>query len=294
LEVVFVGGTGRSGTHVIAKLLGRSSRYRKVPIEVRFHVDAGGFPDLLAGRTTPERFLVRLRGKWWKRVQTLRSRGLHHIVPRDRLDEAADDFAGAYEADPLAACRGLFLALLAPLADERGKPDLVEMSCDTVAQGPTLLRIFPEAKLIHTVRDGRDASASRVSQGRRLIRPRTRRQGLEWWEARLRRIDRAAREIPEDRLLVVSLDELVAEQSGEESDYGRLVEFCGIDHEPGMRRFFERKMNPERAHRERWRDGLSQRAQRRLADQYEDALERLARDGVHCVPMLRRTAERVS
>ncbi len=292
MDVVFVGGTGRSGTHVIAKLLGRHSRFRKVPIEVRFHVDPGGFPDLLAGETTVSEFLARLRGKWWRRVQTLRVRGLHHIVPRERLEAAADDFEGAYDADPLAACRELFFGLLGPLAAEGGKPDLVEMSCDTIAQGPALLRVFPDAKLIHTVRDGRDASSSRVAQGRHVIRPRTRRQGLEWWERRLRRIDRAVREIPADRLLVISLDELVAGER--EAGYRRLLEFAEIDDEPKVRRFFERKVSAERAHRERWREGLSARAQLRLRDQYRDALERLSRDGIHCAPLLRSMYERTA
>jgi hypothetical protein len=292
LDVVFVGGTGRSGTHVIAKLLGRHSRYRKVPIEVRFHVDPGGFPDLLAGRTTVGEFLARLRGKWWRRMQTLRVRGLHRIVPRERLEAAADEFAGAYDADPVAACRELFFDLLGPLAAEAGKPDLVEMSCDTIAQGPALLRIFPDAKLIHTVRDGRDASSSRVTQGRHLISPRTRRQGLEWWERRLRRIDRAVREIPQDRLLVISLDELVTGER--ETGYRHLLEFAGIEDDPAVRRFFERKVSAERAHQERWRVGLSARAQQRLRRQYGDALEGLSRDGVHCAPLLRSMYERTA
>ena len=37
--VLFVGGTGRSGTHVLAKLLSRHPRLAMFPIEVRFHVE---------------------------------------------------------------------------------------------------------------------------------------------------------------------------------------------------------------------------------------------------------------
>ena len=37
---LFVGGTGRSGTHVIAKLLAKHSKLALVPVEVRFHVEA--------------------------------------------------------------------------------------------------------------------------------------------------------------------------------------------------------------------------------------------------------------
>ena len=52
--LLFVGGTGRSGTHVVAKILNNHSHYRKVPNEARFHTDPGGIPDVLAGRTGPE------------------------------------------------------------------------------------------------------------------------------------------------------------------------------------------------------------------------------------------------
>ena len=55
--IAFVGGTGRSGTHVINNIVGRSSRYARVPIEARFHVNPQGFPDLLSGEVDVEQFL---------------------------------------------------------------------------------------------------------------------------------------------------------------------------------------------------------------------------------------------
>ncbi len=52
-KLVFIGGTGRSGTHVLSRLLSRHDRFGLVPVEVRFHTDADGFPGLLAGEVTP-------------------------------------------------------------------------------------------------------------------------------------------------------------------------------------------------------------------------------------------------
>ena len=46
--LLFIGGTGRSGTHALAQLLGRHSRFADVPIEARFHCNKRGMPDLLA------------------------------------------------------------------------------------------------------------------------------------------------------------------------------------------------------------------------------------------------------
>ncbi|MGI9556304.1 MAG: hypothetical protein ACR2N5_00020, partial [Solirubrobacterales bacterium] len=142
---VFVGGTGRSGTHVVAKLINRNSAYKKVPNEVRFHSDPGGFPDLLDGSTTLDEFLRKLRGEWWKGYERVRDthRGLYRYVPEERFEAAVETFASSFESDNKAACRTLYIDLLWPLAEEAGAVGLVEQSCDTVAAAPTLLELFP-------------------------------------------------------------------------------------------------------------------------------------------------------
>ena len=68
-ELVFVGGTGRSGTHILSYLLDRHSRFHGVPIECRFHCNPKGLADVVRGRTEPEEFLRKLRGYWWHRVR---------------------------------------------------------------------------------------------------------------------------------------------------------------------------------------------------------------------------------
>jgi hypothetical protein len=292
MEVLFVGGTGRSGTHVVAKLIGRHSHYEKIGNEVRFHCDPGGFPDLLAGAVTPGEFVAKLRGTWWRRVQTLQVRGLHRTVPRKRFDAAVAEFESSYDGEPVEACRRLFMALLAPIAEKADKPGLVEMSCDTVSQGPALLRIFPQARFIHSVRDGRDAASSRVAKGRGVVYPRNPEQGIEWWEGRLRRIDDAVAEIPPDRLTVVSLDELV--YGDREGAYRHLLGYLGAEDELEMRAYFETKMSAERAHRQRWREGLSAGEQEDYERRYAEALERLDRDEVHCASLLRTAFERTA
>ena len=292
MDVLFVGGTGRSGTHVVSKLVGRLSRYEKIGNEVRFHCDPGGFPDLLSGAVTLDEFVSRLRGTWWRRVQTLQVRGLHRTVPRKRFESAVEGFEASFEDARETACRDLFFALLGPIAERADKPGLVEMSCDTVAEGPALLRIFPGAMFIHSVRDGRDAASSRVSKGKGVVFPRNPEQGIEWWEARLRRIDAAVREIPADRVTAVSLDELV--YGDRESSYRGLLEFLGTEDELEMRSYFETKMSAEAAHRDRWREGLSEDDQEQYARRYAEALERLERDGVHCAELLRTTLERTA
>jgi hypothetical protein len=289
---------------VVANLLGRSSRYARVPIEARFHVNPQGFPDLLAGRVGPEEFLRKLRSFWWRRIRAgevapalLRSlalgrkqRGLYKVVPHERFEAAIAEFERAYPEGELEACRNLFLDLLWPLAAEAHRPGLVEMSCFTIAEGPTLLRLFGDAKLVHSVRDGRDAGVSKVSKRQKRAHPRDGWEGLRWWEERLGRIEAGVREVPPEQLHAVSLDELVA--GDREAAYSRLLEFLEIEDGSEMRGYFDREMSPEAAHRGRWRQGLSAGKQEALAEEYERTLERLEAKEYHCAPLLRRSYER--
>ncbi|MDQ3572739.1 MAG: sulfotransferase [Actinomycetota bacterium] len=288
--IVFVGGTGRSGTHVVARLLGRSEHLALIPVECRFHTDADGFPGLLAGEATKDQFLRRMRGFWWRGFQTNRIRGLHRVVPRDRFDAALRDFESGFDADPKPACRKLLIDLLAPQAEEWPRQGIVEQSCDVIAQAPILAELFPEARFVHIVRDGRDASASRVAQTRGLVYPRTRKQGIEWWETRIRAIDAGARAIPDGRLQETELGRLFGRSRM--GTLRRLSRHVGIKPERSMRRFVKTRMSPERANAERWRQGISRELQAELERLYQEALERLERDQVSCAPLLRRAYER--
>ena len=313
-RLVFVGGTGRSGTHVVAKLLGEHSHYRKVPIECRFHCNERGLADLVSGRATNEQFLAKLRGFWWHRARfgrraTVRLRGLagrggdripgaeakvrglHKIIARDRFEEAVARFEADCDGDVVGASRNLFYDLLARLAEEAGKPALVEMSCFTIAAAPGLARIFPEARFVHSVRDGRDAGSSKVSKRQKAHHPVDVGSGVAWWEERLRLAEQGFRGLPDPgRLHLVSLDELV--WGDREGSYRGLLDFLEIDEEPAVREFFDSRMSAENAHRERWRDGLDAAEQAELEARYAEALERIEREGFHCAELLRRNFER--
>jgi hypothetical protein len=290
--ITFVGGTGRSGTHVLGQLLSRNQWLALVPVEVRFHTDPDGFPGLLSGEVSLQQFMKRLRGFWWRGFQTTRWRGMHRFVDRERFDAAAARFKAGFEDQPEAACRQLFYDLLAfRAADDEGARGIIEQSCDTVAQAPTLARLFPEARFIHVARDGRDASASRVSQTRGLVRPRTREQGIAWWEERITAIERGAEAIEPERLLTMSLDELLRIERSRVA-LRPLFRFVGAHVSKAPRRYFNNRMNHAQAHSERWRRGISRRRAHRIEAAYDEALDRLEAAGARSAPLLRRTRER--
>ncbi len=307
-ELVFVGGTGRSGTHIVSYLLDRHSHFYGVPIECRFHCNPKGLADVVTGRGDPEDFLAKLRGYWWHRVRfgdrayvkakwralgRGRVRGLHTIVGEAEFAAAADRFEVSYRDDLLGASRTLFYDLLGPLAERAGKPAVVEMSCFTIAAADGLAQIFPEARFVHSVRDGRDSGSSKVSLRQKPHHPTDVVSGIEFWADRLRQAEEGVRGLSDpdrERLRVISLDELV--WSDREAAYAELCEFLGIGDEPGMREFFEAEMNADAAHRERWRKGLSDAEQAEIVELYEETLARLEAEGYHCAPVLRRSYER--
>ena len=302
--LVFVGGTGRSGTHVLAHLLGPHSRFYSVPIECRFHVNPQGFPDLLEGRVTKEQFLRKLKQFWWYRIRAgeplaavlpkaplgRQTRGLHKIIPRERFDAAVLAFDGDYEDDHVAACRELFEDLLMPLADEAGKPGLVEMSCFTVAQAPTLVRLFPEAKIVHTVRDGRDAGSSKVSKRQKREHPRDACQGVGGGGAGSRRPRRArapCRPSGCSRSASTSSSAAIARRPTAPARVPRAGGRAG-----DARVLRDRDDARERPPRPLARGALRARAGRG-GDAYEEALDRIDGEGYLSAPLLRRVYERL-
>ena len=301
--LVLVGGTGRSGTHVIASLLDQHPRFSSVPIEARFHAKPRGFPDLLGGRGTKREFILKLRRFWWRRIaagqpfpsvlpQLPLGRtvlGLHKIVPRDRFELAVPRFEQAFDHNPEAACRQLFYDLLWPLAEERERPGLVEMTTDNVMQGGTLSKLFPEAKFILTVRDGRDTGASKASRRQREHHPTNVLDGIDWWLQRMTRVERGLHELDPDRVLVIGLDSFVTDER--EPTYASLLGFLHVRSRPRIRRFFDEEMSAEHANRDRWRQGLSAAERDAVNRRYDEALTQLEAGGSRCVPLLRRAFE---
>jgi Sulfotransferase family len=288
----------------MASLMDRHPHFSSVPLEARFHAKPRGFPDLLAGRATRREFLRKLKRYWWRRIpagQPLPSvlpglpmgrkvLGLHRVVPRKRFESAVASFERGFEQEREAACRRLFYDLLWPIAEESDSPALVEMTTDNVMQGGTLGRLFPEAKFVLTVRDGRDTGASKVARRQRPHHPTDVGSGIDWWLERMMRVDAGLRELNPARVLVIGLDSFVTDER--EATYERLLEFLSVRDRPRMRRFFDEEMSPEHAHRHRWRDGLSQFERETVNHRYERALERLEAEGSPCAALLRRSFER--
>jgi Sulfotransferase family len=280
-QPIFVGGSPRSGTHAMGRLVAAHPRYHLIRVEARFHAAGGGLTDLLEGRTDLARFLEVCRRKWWKRG-IRGTRGLQLVADEEQVDAALARFEEGFSSDPWGACRTLVDAILGEAARRDGKPAFVDVSGPNIQSAPTLHRLFPRARFINMVRDGRAVVAGIVNKTDMTDDPM---QALDQWEKRVRLADEALRRLPDGAALVMPLDELAA--LDRESRYRELVDFLELDDDGAVREHFEGKISPEAAHVGGWRERMPPPEVRLVDRRYRRLMRELRRAGVSWLPPLR-------
>ncbi len=275
---IFVGGVGRSGTHVMGRLIAAGPTYHRVRTEARFHAWEGGLPDLCAGRTTLSEFMERMRGHWWLRGAN-QKQGISRILAREPFDEALERFEAEFAGDQTAASRRLIEDLLEPEAVAEGKPSWVEATGGTVEYAPFLRDLFPRAKLVNMVRDGRAVVAATLKKVNLTDDPR---KALARWEGMIRAADASRRSLGDEAILSVFLEDLAAHRR--EETFDRLVGFLEIEDPAPMREWFDREISAERAHVGGWRERMAPADARAIDRRYRRLVRRLRRQGIRWVP----------
>lgn len=266
---VFVGGTGRSGSTVTARVLGAHSLLVTVPDEVRIHVGPNGLSGLLDGQTTLAQVAQRARSRWYRRENAFGTPvGLHKLLDRDAYDQALEQFLGEFLLAPEAACTAFLNQLVAGLVVPPAE-QFVEHSPPNIAAAEHLSRMYPEARFVHCVRDGRDAACSILE---RHWGPDELDEALRFWAERMRTATAALRRIDPDRSITVSLAALVAD--GKEA-VRRLVSFLALPDEPGPYAELATEVDPALANVGRWRRDVPEAAQPAFNQLYSDLLETL-------------------
>ncbi len=182
---IFIVGCGRSGTTLLAVLLDRHPQLA-ITAETHFciklaRLPSGGYARLL------DHFYQ------WHRTAEL---GLSR-------DELAARFL-TYEPSP----RGLFRAALEEYAENHHKPRVGEKTPFHLWHVPTLLSWFPDAKVICTIRDGRDNVLSMLDApwaAHKMLR-----EHCRTWIRAAKAADKFQRKYPE-RFMLVRYEDLLAQ-----------------------------------------------------------------------------------
>jgi len=282
MKPLFIGGCERSGTTMLGAMLGGHSRCLCLP-ESQFmddqlaHADADGRIDARAA--------------------------LSRIVAHERfrlLWDLPSDPAPVQPAELGATLADLWTGLALAYGRKLGQPAAdvwIDHTPTNFRRVRGLLRLFPAARFIHLVRDGRAVAASLLPLD---WGPNNALHAAEFWMARCALGLAAELDLGTDRVLRVRYEDILQEP---ESSLRRITSFIGLDYEPEMAsanaskptRYHERQHHlvgqapvPSRA--AGWQQVLSRREVEMVEAEAGDFLETLGyqpRYGVRAMPATR-------
>lgn len=276
---VLVGGTGRSGTWVVGRLLGAHPGWLTIPTELRFHAVSSGFRAVLRGDRTPEDFAHGVRNRW-HRISggSGLAKGLQLLVTPHELSEAVRQFRRRAKDDLPDALGCLLLDVTEPFVRGRGALGWTETTPANAESAAALLTTLPLGRLVHTVRDGRDVAASVATMP---WGPDTIEDGLRWWAQRVLDAHHGTRPVA-DRVLTVRLEELV--HLDRDARFDELVAFTGFADPTPLRDYFDERVDAPRGNVGRWRRQVDAGERSRIDGRYREFLAELGDLGVTCLP----------
>lgn len=243
-DPIFIVGAPRSGTSLLRNLLNRHSRIALADETYFFYYvynrrgSFGNLSDLSNRKRLVSRFLETTR---------IKTQGFDLPALRKTLEEGAD----SYEA--------FFDILLKTYASQQGKRRYGEKTPQHASESETLIRMFPDCKVIHLIRDPRDVvvSLKRMPWGDRSVV-----SNAKQWVACTRGALQIRRSQNYHQL---HYEDLVTDP---ERSLGLICEFLGESFESGMLDpdsgqkakawWFERAQKAVSTERiEKWRDELS-------------------------------------
>lgn len=284
---VLVGGTGRSGSTIVGDLLDHHPALTMTrPMEVRFIAGNDGLADALAVATrkpgspkaqaAAELAVDRLLTRWFERTPEV---GLHQSVAREEIERWAHEYLVQFPDDALTASRTLTTRIMGRIAERLDAERLVDTTPANARKADRLEPIYPDSAVVVVTRDGRDVSASFVSQS---FGPDDVFVALEQWEQRMRRTHAAVAASRPGRVLTFPLVNLVVTDRA--GTLERLCAHLDVPVDAGMVAWFDANVTAESMHPGRWRRDFDEATCARIDAVYAEAVERLAAEGVDIPP----------
>lgn len=264
---LFTGGTGRSGTTIILNLLKNHPQvHSSLPREIKYLTARYGLIDLNFGRSLSleedfkskrnnlaarilnrfgkkkkDRFLINLNSKWWSEIgKKGKPRGLVQGITKEQLDLAVVNFKSYFNSDKKRASRAFFYEISAAQIEDKNVKYFADSTPLNMIQANYIYKLFPNAKFINMVRDGRDVALS-VSKER--WGPDDPHEALTWWAIRIEKAHNALLKVRAKDQMQMRLEDLIVNDRKQE--YLRLLSFLEIEDHDLTREYFETQMLPE-------------------------------------------------
>jgi hypothetical protein len=265
-DVVLAGGTGRSGTTIIGKLLSRHSAVGLArPSEIRVLTYGNGLLDLHLGNRVGRyrhllvtdtlhlaRFKYRLFNDWWEREsKTGGVAGLIQGIDHAELQELYGSMKKEWKTSRRNAPAHFFRSFVDSQKASSGKQLWIDTTPANLFRAKEIAAFLPNVRFIHMVRDGRDVISSVV---REPWGPKNYNEGLVWYRQRMRRNLLNSTALG-TQVLTMSLEDLVIKNRAE--SLREVLEFLQLETDSKIQKYFESEVRPERISQGRWRTDVS-------------------------------------
>ena len=271
---VHVIGHARSGTSLFATMLRKYLRIAfgtESQFIVRFYTRLPNYGDLNQAHNRDRLVRDIYRERWFVRCRKF---GFATTPEEILADVAVPTYAGILDA------------VFRQLAKHLNMPRWGDKTPEYVHALPTLYKLFPNARYIHVVRDGRDVALSGfdVPFGEKNVYC-----AAKGWCSAMSRVNQFARMLPPEQFLEVRYEDFVEHPT---DVFAKLIRFLEIDDADGnLLSFVRERIGADivRGNSEKWRQRLSPAQVRRfdavayaqlVRCGYESSLEREARPNV--------------
>jgi len=254
LNAFFIGGTGRCGTNLVRELLALNEKVFSPPFEIRLFIDPDGLVDLYSyvkSSWTPQSIQIKLE-RVRKFVFSLAAKGAegeryvdweleklfsdYKKKSEEFISKLIDfEFEGywhrmkdrgtiPYTSYDIESVRNVIREYIISLLEDVINKDMFYVDDGTynLFHAPGLSEILPEAKFLHMKRDPLQVIGSMKNDG---WCPSNAGDVALWYGDSLNRIEEQLSLIPQDKLLVVNLEELRTEPMGEMK---KICDFIGL------------------------------------------------------------------
>lgn len=300
---LFTGGTGRSGTTIILNLLKNHPQvHSSLPREIKYLTARYGLIDLNFGRSLfleedfkskrnnlvvrilnrfgkkkKDRFLIYLNSKWWSEIgKKGKPRGLVQGITKEQLDLAVVNFKTYFNSDKKRASRAFFYEISAAQIQDKNVKYFADSTPLNMMQADYIYKLFPNAKFINMIRDGRDVA---FSVSRERWGPDDPHQALNWWANRVEKAHKALLEIRTGDQMQMRLEDLIVNNRNQE--YLRLLNFLEVEDHDLTREYFETQMLPEYMTQGEWQKEVKDPDS--YSKKYDDLLKKLNAKGIQII-----------